>query len=309
MGDNSTQRNRLFIAGAPGGGSIAPATHDFIAQCLKREWTMTFLAASTLQEVSDAFHAPNFAGGIVTMPYKKTIIPCLDHVDDLVDQLGACNHVSVANDGTLKGTNTDWVGVKKALLQGEPATDPGRGFKGMVVGAGGASRAAIYALMELGCKDVYIVNRDVGEVQELVEDVHHYKMPNRPKIVHVQSTQQARELPCPHWIVSTVPDFEPRTPAELQARSVYLEFLAKKDRPHQALMLDMCYHPLMTRNLRLAKQHGWPIVDGVQVVGHQLKEQWRPWTGEEINTQEEEIAWRILRNSANSDPTVTPSTA
>ncbi|OAP65573.1 hypothetical protein AYL99_01545 [Fonsecaea erecta] len=308
MGNDSTRRTQLFIAGAPGGGSIAPPTHDFIAQCLKRDWKMTFLAASTLQEVSDAFHAPDFAGGIVTMPWKKTIIPCLDQVDDLVDQLGACNHVSVADNGTLRGTNTDWAGVKKALLQGQPATGPRQELKGMVVGAGGASRAAIYALMELGCKEVYVVNRDAREVQELVEDVHHYKTPNRPKIVHVQTIQQAQTLSCPRWIVSTVPDFEPRTPEELKAQSVYIEFLAK-ERPHQALMLDMCYHPLMTRNLQLAKQHGWQIVDGVQVVGHQLKEQWRPWTGEEIDEQQEEVAWKLLRESANSDPTVIPSNA
>ncbi|KIY03307.1 uncharacterized protein Z520_01774 [Fonsecaea multimorphosa CBS 102226] len=308
MGNDSTARTQLFIAGAPGGGSIAPPAHDFIAHCLERDWKMTFLAASTLQVVSDAFHAPDFAGGVVTMPYKKTIIPCLDHVDDLVDQLGACNHVSVADDGTLRGTNTDWVGIKKVLLQGAPTTDPGQGPRGMVVGAGGASRAAIYALMELGCKDVYIINRDAGEVEGLVEDVHHYKTPNRPNIVHVQTLQQAQTLLCPHWIVSTVPDFEPRTLAELEARSVYIEFLTK-ERPHQALMLDMCYHPLMTRNLQLAKQHGWQIVDGVQVVGHQLKEQWRLWTGEEINEQQEEVAWRILRESASSDSTVIHSSA
>ncbi|EXJ73828.1 uncharacterized protein A1O5_03590 [Cladophialophora psammophila CBS 110553] len=309
MQNASTQRNRLFIAGAPGGGSIAPPAHDFIAQCLKRDWKMTFLEGSTLQEVMDAFHAPDFAGGVVTMPYKKTIIPCLDHVDNLVVQLGACNHVSVTDDGTLSGTNTDWIGVKKALLQEERATHPAQGLKGMVVGAGGASRAAVYALTELGCKDVYVINRDAGEVQELFEDVQNYECPNRPHIIHVQTVQQAQTLSCPNWVVSTVPDFEPRTPAEIQARSVYTEFLAKKERPPQARMLDMCYHPLLTRTLQLAKQYGWFAVDGIQVVGHQLKEQWRPWTGEEINKQQEEVAWKILRESACSDSTVTPARA
>ncbi|OAL39638.1 hypothetical protein AYO20_01035 [Fonsecaea nubica] len=306
MGNTSAQRSRLFIAGGPGGGSIAPPAHDFIADCLKRRWKMTFLEASALQEVLDAFYASDFAGGIVTMPYKKTIIPCLDHVDDLVGQLNACNHVSVADDGTLRGTNTDWVGIKKALLGSEPATRAVQGLKGAVIGAGGASRAAVYALMDLGCEDVYVINRDAGEIEELIEDVNHYKTPTRPHIVHVRTAEQASTLPCPQWIVSTVPDFEPRTSGEIQARAVYVQFLTKERPPH-ACMLDMCYHPLPTRNLRLAEEHGWPIVDGVQVVGHQLKEQWRPWTGEEINKQQEEIAWRILRESANSDPTVTPT--
>jgi quinate dehydrogenase len=118
--------------------------------------------------------------------------------------------------------------------------------------------------------------------------------------------QQARLLSPPQYIVGTVPDFEPTTASEIEAKDVYTEFLGKKDRPNWGIMLDMCYHPLLTQNLRLAKQHGWRVVDGVEVVRHQLKVQWEPWTGQRIDRQQEETAWTMLRESVLSDPTVTP---
>jgi hypothetical protein len=57
-------------------------------------------------------------------------------------------------------------------------------------------------------------------------------------------------------------------------------------------MFDLCYHPLVTRNLRLGEEYGWTILDGVQAAAYQLKEQWRLWTGEDIQEKE---AFTLLR--------------
>lgn len=311
MKDGLEGRTTVFIVGGPGGGSISPPVHDYIAQCLGRDWKMSFLEASTIEEVVDAFRASNFAGGIVTMPWKKTIIPHLDHIDDLVLRLGACNHVSVAADGTLHGTNTDWIGVKDALLQAHSPVSNTTGNKGMVLGAGGACRAAIYALTELGCNEIFVVNRDVGEVQDLINDVQNYDISNRPAIIHVQTIDQARQLPAPHYVVGTIPDFEPNTASEIEARDVYTEFLSKRkaNGDHPAVMLDMCYHPLPTRNMRLAQEHAWKVVDGIQVIGYQFRAQWKPWTGREIDKLQEAKACEMLRECALRDPTVTPVAA
>ena len=304
MDDPQHGRNRVYFAGAPGGGSVALPAHNYIAQCLKLDWKMSFLGATILEDMLETFRKPDFAGGIVTMPYKKSIIPHLDEVDEIVSTLGACNHISLTKDGSLRGTNTDWIGVRNALLQAGP---PPPGSKGMIIGAGGASRAAVYALgVELGCKDIYVINRDDTEVMELVEDVQNYDPTVQPRIIHVRSVEQACTLTPPYYVVGTVPDFEPTTPTELQARAILEVIFSKKfSETEQGVMLDMNYHPLTTRNLQLAIKYGRQIVDGVQVVGHQLKEQWRLWTGKEIDEQEEAQAWRLVQEGAKRDPTVT----
>lgn len=237
------------------------------------------------------------------MPWKSCIIPFLDKADEIVFKLGACNHVSVTEEGTLHGTNTDWVGINNALRQVVGMARPGR--KGLVVGAGGASRAAVYTLFTgFGCRDIYIVNRDKEEASQLIQSVQNYEPTHRPNLTHVQTAEEAQSLTRPDYIVSTVPDFEPSTAAEVEARAVLVSFLSRKDASTPGFMLDMCYHPLLTQNLQLARQYGWHVIDGVQVVGHQLKEQWRLWTGEEIGGEVDEVAWEILKERASTDPTV-----
>lgn len=305
MAAASTARTRVYMAGAPGGGTIAAPTHGFIARCLGKDWKMSFLEATTIQEVVETYRGPTFAGGIVTMPWKKSIIPYLDHVDDIVLAIGACNHVSVAENGALHGTNTDWMGIRDVLIGAQQPASTAARRRGLIIGAGGASRAAVYALAKLGCREIYIVNRDAEEVGELITDVGNYEASSRPNVTHVQTIQQARLLPSPDYIVGTVPDFKTKTASELEARNVYEEFLSKKDRPQRAVMLDMCYHPLRTGNIQLAEQYGWLVVDGVQVIGHQLQAQWKPWTGQSLTEEQEKVAWEMLRRSALSDPTVT----
>ena len=230
------------------------------------------------------FRAPDFAGGIVTMPHKRTIIPLIDESDELVKILGACNFVYLAEDGkTLKGTNTDWLGIYDCILAKSPDHVPGR--IGMVYGAGGASRAAVYALWaRLKCDKIYIVNRDDQEVEDLLQEVRQQPDLYYPDILHVTSVAQAKSLDAPHYIVSTVPDFEPVTAKEVEARGILATFLQDDDR--QGLMLDMCYHPPMTRNLKLAVQHGYSIIQGFTVTAAQFSLQWKLWTGKDIEMGE-----------------------
>ena len=61
--------------------------------------------------------------------------------------------------------------------------------RGLVIEAGGASRAAVYALANPGCEDIYLINRDVDEVHDLYEDVQIYKASIRPKLFHVKTVQ------------------------------------------------------------------------------------------------------------------------
>lgn len=277
----ANSRNRLYIAGGPGGNSIGPKVHEFIARSLGLDWKCDFLRLESVDEVMKLFRAPEFAGGIVTMPHKRTVIPLLDQCDDLVTVLGACNFVHLSRDGELHGTNTDWIGIYDSIIEATPDHVPGK--VGLVYGAGGASRAAIYALWEkLSCTQIYIVNRDEKEVMELIDDIHRQPEMYWPEVVHVRTVDDCRILPPPYYIVSTVPDFEPATPSEFQARNVLVELLSKGSEL-QGLMLDMCYHPPVTRNLTLASKHGYRTIKGFTVVANQFPCQWKFWTDRPID--------------------------
>ncbi|KAM0554877.1 hypothetical protein ACHAPJ_006612 [Fusarium lateritium] len=273
-------QNRLYIAGGPGGGSIGPKVHESVATTLGLNWTCEFLRFTSVDDVMNLFRASDFAGGLVTMPHKRRVIPKVDHCDQLVTILGACNCVYLGKDGSLQGTNTDWVGIYDAILAVTPDHQEGR--VGMVYGAGGASRAAIYALWaKLRCSQIYLVNRDDREVQEVIEEVQRLPDQYLPKVIHVKTVAECKDLPAPYYTVCTVPDFKPATSEELEARDVFKDFLVK-GAGNAGLVLDMCYHPCMTRNLKLAVELGYKIIQGHSVSAAQFAVQWKLWTGEDI---------------------------
>lgn len=275
-------RSKIYIAGGPGGNSIGPAIHNYIANSLGLSWTCEFLRLSNVKDVLELFHREDFAGGIVTMPHKRTIIPHLDSVDTYVSEIGACNFVVCQPGGKLHGTNTDWSGIKNALVA-EKAQVLSKNFTAMVYGAGGASRGAVYALSRgLGCKDIYVVNRDAKEVAELLADIETLYGADKPRLTHLTSVDSAESLTCPSYIISTVPDFEEKTAEEVECRRILQHFLDRGTGQNN-ILLDMCYHPPMTRNLTAGIAASWKVIPGFQVVCHQFPEQWDLWTGQVID--------------------------
>lgn len=290
--------------------TIAPPMHDYVAQkLLKLPWSFTPQECPTVDAALTLFQKPDFAGGVVTMPYKKEIMSRLDELDGLCKIIGACNCVYLAESPTgkqiLRGTNTDWRGVKGCLL-GADVLSKGVGKPALIVGAGGASRAAVYALFaELQCSPIYVINRDDQEVLDLVSDVRGMTSliaASAPEIVHVKSPAQAALLVSPHYIVGTVPDFEPSTTDEINARDTFTTFLERSESP--GIFLDMCFKPRVTRQIKLAASRGWTTVEGTEIIGHQIHEQYRLWAGADLNQQDQERAWKVLRTKAETSPAI-----
>jgi quinate dehydrogenase len=312
----SDQHHALYIVGQNVTHTIAPPMHDHIATSLLHlpgTWSFTPRECASVSDAlallrPDKTSQGIFAGGVVTMPYKKTIMPLLDELDDLCVRIGACNCVYLTPQGRLRGTNTDWRGIKGCLLgarDSDPSNhgeDPSGGKPALIIGAGGASRAAVYALgVEMGCRTIYVINRDEQEVRDLVADVGRMAPPPESgfesiSIVHVQSVEQARGLPSPLYIVGTVPDFEPQTPSEKAAREMLEVFFQNGEAA--GVFLDMCFKPRVTRQIKLARKYGWRTVEGTEIIGHQIEEQWRLWTGRVLTGAQQQEAWRVLRTEA-----------
>ncbi|KAF5664994.1 shikimate dehydrogenase [Fusarium heterosporum] len=291
------QTRTLHLVGIGVGHSIAPPMHNHIARSLGLPWTFYATECATLDDLSKLARSKTTAGLVVTMPYKNTVIPRLDALDELAQTIGACNNVyrDWENQDKLRGTNTDWIGIKGCLLEkGEKEGVPVMNKPSLIVGAGGASRAAVYALStHFKSPVIYVLNRDDQEVKDLVRDSQ--KLSPVPKIVHVKEGD-AQSLETPYYIVGTVPDFEPQTAEELAVRASLDEFLS---RPEKGVLLDMCFKPRRTRMIKLAEEKGWPTVEGTHIIGYQIEEQWRLWAGpERVKRLDRAGAWRVLMESA-----------
>ncbi|KAI4721899.1 shikimate [Aureobasidium sp. EXF-10727] len=302
--DASSGMKKLHLIGVGVGHSIAPIMHNYICKSLQKPWTFVATEAPTIEAAMALMTAPDFAGAVVTMPYKKTVMTHLDGLDPLAVKLGACNNVYITADGKLQGTNTDWRGIKGCLLA---ASDKGVGKPAMIVGAGGASRAAVYALaVELQCPVVYVVNRDDQEVEDLIADTRALLSTpgsDQPlcKVVHLHTVEQASSLPAPHYIVGTVPDSIPNTDSEKMTIKIFDHYLASTK--ERGVFLDMCFKPRITRKIKLAKKHDWQTVEGTEIIGHQIYEQYRVWISpdsdsEVVSPKLAGEAWGTLRAAA-----------
>jgi quinate dehydrogenase len=299
-----SSQKKLHLIGIGVGHSIAPLMHNYICKALGKPWTFVATEAPTIEAAMEIMTASDFVGAVVTMPYKKTVMSHLDGLDPLAVKLGACNNVYITSDGKLQGTNTDWRGIKGCLLA---ASDKGVGQPSMIVGAGGASRAAVYALaVELKSPVIYVVNRDVQEVEDLIADTQALlSSPDSKeplcKIIHIHDVEQAKTLADPHYIVGTVPDSVPNTASEKMAIRIFDYYLANAK--ETGVFLDMCFKPRITRKIKLARSHGWKIVEGTEIIGHQIQEQYRVWVSPESNDevvspQLASDAWATLRKAA-----------
>lgn len=301
---SESEKKSLHLVGIGVTHSIAYAMHNHIAKSMNLPWTFYSTECETIEHVVALARDPATAGLVVTMPYKNTVMKHLDELDDLVLGIGACNNVYYKSSGADRlacGTNTDWRGVKGCLLEkGDETLRPTAEAKGigLVVGAGGASRAAVYALTaQLHCDTIYILNRDDQEVLDLIADAK--KITDAP-VVHVKSLEQAQGLGSPYYVVGTVPDFEPQSEAEKTVAAMLHEFLS---RPVKGVLLDMCFKPRRTRTIKLAEKLGWPCVEGTHVIGYQIEEQWRLWAGEARSGQmDRKGAWDVLMAAADSSP-------
>ena len=195
------------------------------------------------------------AGFSVTMPLKQSLRALLDRIDPLAARIGAVNTVRREPDGSLSGFNTDAAGIVGPLQ----ARLELRGARILVLGAGGAARAAVFACVQEGAQ-VTIVNRTHASAVALAEEAG--------------ATALRREE------LGREPEFDvliQATPAGMRQNTTALP-LPEGLLP-AALIFDLVYNPLETPLLRAARRAGHEVVEGVEMFLHQGASQFALWTG------------------------------
>jgi shikimate dehydrogenase len=158
------------VAGNPIFQSRSPIMFNAAFRELSLDAAYIRLAAATAEEVATTARAMGLGGINITTPFKADIIPHLDEIDTEARTIGSVNAI-VNKDGRLRGLNTDVAGVLGALDQG--GFDP-EGKSAVVLGAGGAARAAAFALVSAGAH-VVIANRTENKARQAAEGLgcHH----------------------------------------------------------------------------------------------------------------------------------------
>ena len=194
------------------------------------------------------------AGLAVTMPLKQEILPRLARMDDLSTRIGACNTIVRSQDGRLFGFNTDANAVLGPLERRLSL----KGARVLVLGAGGAARAAVFGLKEKGA-EVHILNRTAESAKTLAHEA-------KAKVFKREQLTKA--------------DFDVvlnATPAGMHGSKV--ESLLEPAELRTRLVFDMVYNPIETPLLRMAHDKGIAIIPGVEMFVHQGARQFEIWTG------------------------------
>jgi 3-dehydroquinate dehydratase/shikimate dehydrogenase len=242
------------VVGDPIAHSLSPAIMN--AAFRRENVNAVYLAlhAKVLKDLLACVREIPIHGMSVTMPYKQAILPHLDNTDAHTTKIGACNTVVRAQDGKLYGFNTDAAGIVRPL---ERRLNTLEGARILVIGAGGAARAAVFGLKERG-SEVYILNRTAAPAKKLAHQA-------RARIV---KRADLKKLAFDVIINATPVGMGNFRESPLQEQEINARYV-----------FDMIYDPPETRFMKLAKERGAQIIPGIEMFVHQAARQFEIWTG------------------------------
>ena len=277
---------KAAVIGFPVKHSLSPRLHGFWLDKYKiaGEYTAIEIPPEGLSEFISTMAENGYCGVNVTVPHKEKVMELLDDVEHLAQEVGAVNTI-VVKDGKLIGRNTDVYGFKENIKLRITGTK-----KAVVLGAGGAARAVIFALYNIGFKQIIITNRTKERAEELAQDFPFLQTSDwqsRSAILQdadlLVNTTSLGMSSCGTQSVSAGSQQVEQDPVQPN-----LQNLASQDDkiidlsllPKTALVTDIVYNPLITPLLEQAKARGNPIVDGLGMLLHQAVPAFEAWFGE-----------------------------
>ncbi len=242
------------ILGGTARRSLSPVLHNQAFAARKLDAVYVPLQAEAIEPFLRALPALDLAGFSVTRPYKVAILPHLHEVEESAALCGSVNTV-VVEGGTLRGSTTDGIGVvgplkKRGELKGKAV---------VILGAGGAARAAALALRGKGARVTLLARKSR------------------------QAAESAAAVGCAHGALADLPRqawdiLINATPVGSAAAATETPVPETFHRPG-TIVLDMVYDPLETRLLREARAAGCTTIDGLEMLLAQAVPQFEVWTG------------------------------
>ncbi|CCH49399.1 shikimate dehydrogenase [Pseudodesulfovibrio piezophilus] len=249
------------IIGWPLGHTMSPTLHNwgFRQSGADAAYAAYPLEPDQIPDFMRRVRDEPFLGLSVTIPHKRTVMEFLDHMTDRAVRVGAVNTL-YWDEGKLCGENTDVLGLIAPLRHMQPLP-----ASAMILGAGGAARAAVVGFKELGIADIAIANRTGEKAEALAEEF---------SIRAVAWESRMEEEPA--LICNT-------TPLGMSGTMETFSPWDAKRFPAGCTVYDIVYNPLETRLLREAAAVGCGTVSGLEMFLHQGLAQFRLWTGKDMD--------------------------
>jgi 3-dehydroquinate dehydratase/shikimate dehydrogenase len=270
------------VAGDPIGKSLSPVMMN---TAFRRETVNAAYISLQTADVADLVACIRdipLQGVSITMPHKQAILPYLEHMDPLSAKIGAVNTV-LRQGGKLYGFNTDVQGILAPLQKRVQL----KGCKVLVLGAGGAARAAVFGLRDKGA-EVCILNRDPEKAAKLAKQSGS-RVQKRETLARSSFDIILNATPVGMSGLKAQPLIHP---GELNAKLVF----------------DMVYNPVDTPLLKMARAQGIPVITGVEMFVQQGARQFEIWTGKPAPEDEMlKVVIHALRQQAEAAGEPRPS--
>lgn len=252
------------VIGHPIAHSKSPNVHGYWLRKygLKGHYIPMDIAQDKLADLLPRLADLGFVGANVTIPHKEKVMEIADLITDRATLIGAANTLIFRKDGRIHADNTDGYGFIENIRQAIPDWNPKSG-PAVVFGAGGASRAVLASLLDVGVPKIMLTNRTRIRAEKLKEDFG-----NRIQVI--EWVQAGNVLEDADLVVNTTSLGMTGKP-EMR---VPLDGLKPG-----AIVNDLVYTPLQTRLLATAEQQGCRVVDGLGMLLHQAIPGFERWFG------------------------------
>ncbi|KAI4928396.1 uncharacterized protein J4E92_005882 [Alternaria infectoria] len=324
---------QMYIIGVRLGYSVSPAMHNAAYNACGMPHVFSRIESPTVNRLQELVRKPNFGGSIVIQPFKMEVMALVDSLSQHARAIGAVNTVipvrrrkddgSIPSDlelfhernqsgpvQALYGDNTEWIGIRSCVRRGlSPANAVRPSTCGLIIGAGGMARAAVYALLQLGVMNIAIFNRTYKRAESLVEhfsrlasssvdQVSSRKMRQmRPNLTILKSRDECwpEHLREPTIIISCIPT-DPIDGGPAAQFSLPPQWM---ESPTGGVVMETAYKTLNTplsQQVRDAPKKLWTYMDGLDFIPEQAFAQFELFTGKRAprRVMREEVlrAWR-----------------
>ena len=293
--------------------SLSPAMHNAAYTALGMPHSYTAHSTDSVETIQTLMLDDMFGGAAVTQPYKIEAIRLVQSLSRHARIIRALNTVLPIRGDLLSGQpipttrnlngrilglhgdNTDWIGIRACIRRGLSPINTIRSVScGLVIGAGGMARAAIYAMLHLGVQNIFVCNRTVSHAEELAQyyNEHCTEIGVNEEHVGSQSQNQQRK-------VHVIPSLKDQWPEGYRQPTIVISsvpaqningvfeapFTLPQDwlkSPTGGVVVELTYKPLITslvRQVRAESHRGWIVMNGLDMLPEQAFAQFELFTG------------------------------